>query len=128
MPLRALPAIESGPLRWGFAGAGLMEVIAGALTQGQLPQGMPCSLCAPARERLGREETLRLTQGGSPQRSRARVFEPWEAQMSASFYQSRKNYSVRGGMGSAGPRVSAVRCPSIYWQRIFQGFQPAKRD
>ena len=35
-----LPAIESGPLRWGFAGAGLMEVIAGALTQGQLPQGI----------------------------------------------------------------------------------------
>jgi hypothetical protein len=30
------------------------------------------------------------------------VFVPWEAQMSASFFLSRKNYSVRGGMGSAG--------------------------
>ena len=56
------------------------------------------------------------------------VFVPWEAQMSASFFLSRKNYSVRGGMGSAGPRVSAVRCPSNNWRGIFQGFREIHRN
>ena len=46
------------------------------------------------------------------------VFVPWEAQMSASFYQSRKNDSVRGGMGSAGRGVGGA-LSLIYWPGIF---------